>query len=84
MLGVLHTLYFYSQSTHHPMATERANELFDELNLIDAAVQLDKPIEVERSLVWFNLHIVLVQPHVAARLLRRLAVFEKPLARLDP
>lgn len=52
--------YVAGQAAHHPMATERANELFDELQFIDWAVKLEKPIEVGRSLVWFNLHIVLV------------------------
>jgi len=52
--------YIAGQSAHHPMATDRANELFDELSFSDPEVHLENPIKIERSLIWFNLHIVLV------------------------
>jgi REP element-mobilizing transposase RayT len=52
--------YIAGQAAHHPMATTKANDLFDELNLINDNVNLENPIKIERSLVWFNLHIVLV------------------------
>jgi REP element-mobilizing transposase RayT len=52
--------YIAGQAAHHPMATERASNLFRDVNFIDESVHLDKPLSISRSFLWFNLHIVLV------------------------
>lgn len=52
--------YVAGQASHHPMATETATAMFDELNFIDAKVDLSTPIKIRDSLLWYNLHIVLV------------------------
>jgi REP element-mobilizing transposase RayT len=52
--------YIASQATHHPMATDRANDLFTTVNWADPAIHLDEPIAIKESLLWFNLHIVIV------------------------
>jgi REP element-mobilizing transposase RayT len=52
--------YIAGQAMHHPMATDRATEMFQELSFVDEQVQLEKPIRIEKSLLWFNMHIVLV------------------------
>jgi Transposase IS200 like len=52
--------YIAGQADHHPMATTRALDLFREVNFLDESVHLAQPLSIGRSLVWFNLHIVLV------------------------
>ncbi len=52
--------YVAGQASHHTMATEKATALFEGLTLIDQAVELAKPLEISNSLLWYNLHIVLV------------------------
>ena len=42
------------------MATARADELFQSVNLVDETVRLDEPIAIDKSLLWFNLHVVIV------------------------
>jgi REP element-mobilizing transposase RayT len=52
--------YIAGQASHHPMATEKATNLFRDVNFIDEHVRLERPLSISHSLVWFNLHIVLV------------------------
>lgn len=52
--------YVAGQAANHPMATEKAAALFEELTFQDPTVDLARPIEVGKSLLWYNLHIVLV------------------------
>lgn len=52
--------YIAGQAAHHPMATARADELFQSVNLVDETVRLDEPIAIDKSLLWFNLHVVIV------------------------
>lgn len=52
--------YVSDQAAHHPMASSRVSQLFRDVNFADESVHLEQPILIDRSLVWFNLHIVLV------------------------
>lgn len=52
--------YVAGQAAHHPMATDRATNLFKDVNFIDESANLQQPIRLDESLVWFNLHIVIV------------------------
>ena len=52
--------YVAGQASHHTMATEKATALFEELTFIDPTVELARPIEIGNSLLWYNLHIVVV------------------------
>ena len=44
--------YVAGQASHHPMATEKATALFEELTFIDPTVDLARPIEIGNSLLW--------------------------------
>jgi len=52
--------YVSDQASHHPMASPRVSQLFHDVNFIDESVQLEQPILIDRSQVWFNLHVVIV------------------------
>ncbi len=52
--------YVAGQASHHSMATEKSTAMFKELTFVDPAVELARPIEIGDSLLWYNLHIVLV------------------------
>ena len=51
--------YVAGQALHHPMATEKATSLFEELTYIAPEIDLSQAIQVGDSLLWYNLHIVL-------------------------
>ena len=52
--------YIANQPSHHPMATNTAQELFESLTLDDAHIDLSQPRHANGGIFWYNLHIAMV------------------------
>ncbi len=52
--------YIAKQPSKHPMATQRSQQVFEELAFVDSNVDLSIAHKTEHGDIWYNLHIVLV------------------------